>query len=631
MPGPAPSYDNKNNMASNVGLGKYSLCNEQFPKTLQQGFQELRESVCLCDIQLVAENRRFWAHRSVLAAASPYFRVMFTSDMREKTMEAVELKAIPAAGLKCALDFIYTSQLNADLDSIEDVLLASTHLQVSELTDCCAQILQGSLRVDNVFEILSLSEIYNLSAVKSNCLAFISRNLDVVLKTRQGSLLQLDWDCFLGVLRRDDVNSLVCESDILELAMKWLNYDLGSRESLLRQLVREIRLGLIFPSFVDYDSEFDLCSSAQLLRETVPEGSAYLHMLRRADRRLHTDSAFHNWFKIRSTRKGVLATCGKTTGSLECGEIMLLTGDCMDSWETISRRKGMYNHCTVVLNDFLYLIGGQNSWFSDTHEEEAVATVWRFDPRFRRWTELADMNVRRRRFHCSALGGGIYAVGGRGEGGLLFSAEHYNPAQDVWTHIRALPRPLSSHAGAVHHDQLYVCGGSSGEVFSDALFRYSPDRDEWTGLAPLRHARGFHSMTAVGDKIYVIGGVVTGRGRGAAGRSYSDLLVTECYSPHADQWTELSPLPAGHSQHGASSVGHTIYVLGGFSWTAEGFLSTVHLYDTQTDTWGPGTALPRPLVGLSSATLTIPRGLCRAHADDVTAPQDESATAQPME
>ncbi|KAI1885163.1 hypothetical protein AGOR_G00217360 [Albula goreensis] len=618
-------------MASNMGVGKYSFNNEQFPKTLQHGFQELRESMCLCDIRLVAENRSFWAHRSVLAAASPYFRVMFTSDMRERTMEAVELKAIPAAGLKCALDFIYTSQLSSNFESIEDVLLASTHLQVAELTECCALILKESLRVDNIFEILSLSERYNLSALKSQCLAFISQKLDAVLNTQESSLLQIDWDCFLGVIRRDDVNPLVCESDILELAMKWFNYDSRSREACLEQLVMEMRLGLIFPSDVDYESDGQLYSSAKLLREAVPEGGRYLRMLQRGDSRFQTDSAFQNWFKIRSTRKGVLATCGKTTGSLECGEIMVLTGESMDSWETISRRKGMYNHCTVVLDDYLYLIGGQNSWFNDNHEEEAVASVWRFDPRFRRWTALADMNVRRRRFHCSALRGGIYAVGGRGEGGLLFSAERYNPAQDAWTHIRALPRPLSSHAGAVYQEQLYICGGSSGEVFSDALFRYNPDRNEWTGLASLRHARGFHSMTAVGDKIYVIGGVVLGRGGDAAGRSYSDLLVTECYSPHVDQWTELSPLPAGHSQHGASAIGHTIYILGGFSWTAEGFLNTVHLYDTWTDTWGAGPTLPRPLVGLSSATLTIPWGLCQVHADEVTAEQDDDVAVESVE
>ncbi|KAJ8247189.1 hypothetical protein GJAV_G00259770 [Gymnothorax javanicus] len=604
-------------MASTVVIGKYSLSHEQFPKIIQQGLQELRETMCLCDIQLIAESSRFWAHRSVLAAASPYFKVMFSSDMRERTMEAVELKAIPAAGLKCALDFVYTSALSADFDNLEDVLLASTHLQITELTDCCAQILKDCLRVDNIFEILALSERYNLPELKSHCLAFISQNLDAVLNTRESSFLQVDWECFSGVLRRDDIHPLVCENDILELAIKWLNYAPEDREVWLEQLVQEIRLGLIFPSDGDYEGE--LRSSARLLCEAVPQGSTYLRMLRREDARLQTDSSYRNWFRIRSTRKGVLATCGKTTGSLECGEVMVLTGKRTDSWETISRRKGMYNHCTVVLNDFLYLIGGQNSWFSDTHEEEAVSSVWRFDPRFRRWSRLADMNVRRRRFHCSALGGGIYAVGGRGEGGLLFSAERYDPAHDRWTHIRALPRPLSSHAGAVHEEQLYVCGGSSGEVFSDALFCYSPDRDEWSSLAPLRHARGFHSMTAIADKIYVIGGVVIGGGGGQGGRSYSDLLATECYSPREDQWTALQPLPAGHSQHGASAVGHTIYILGGFSWSAEGFLSSVHLYDTLTDTWASGPALPRPLVGLSSATLTLPHGLCQAQGDDVTA------------
>ncbi|KAJ8283109.1 hypothetical protein COCON_G00056280 [Conger conger] len=606
-------------MASNVASGKYSLYNEQFPKSLQQGFQELRESVCLCDIQLVAEDRRFWAHRSVLAAASPYFRVMFSSDMRERTMEAVELKAIPAIGLECALDFIYTSLLNADFDSMEDVLLASTHLQVADLTDCCARILKEWLRVDNVFEILSLSERYDLPALKSHCIAFISQNLRAVLRTRENSLLQIDWECFSGLLRRDDVNPLVSESDILELAINWLNHDREGREQWLEPLVREIRLAIA---------------------RVGPAGDAYLRTLRRGDARFETDVSFHNWFKIRSTRKGVLATCGKTTGSLECGEIMVLTGKSMDSWDTISRRKGMYNHCTVVLDDFLYLIGGQNSWFSDNHEEEAVASVWRFDPRFHRWTKMADMNVRRRRFHCSVLGAGSMRWG-RGEGGLLFSAERYSPAHNRWTHIRALPRPpVQPCVGPCTRTSSDVCVDPPGTSPPSRGFHRRCSQTLCSATAPDRvqhhiYVSGRHTMPGTSAtpatspqlrvpqhespcNIYVIGGVVIGGG-GGRGRSYSDLLVTECYSPRDDQWTELRPLPAGHSQHGATAVGQTIYILGGFSWTAEGFLSAVHLYDTQSDTWAVGPPLPRPLVGLSSATLTLPHRVCPAHDDDVAA------------
>ncbi|MGH0127112.1 UNVERIFIED_CONTAM: hypothetical protein FKN15_052662 [Acipenser sinensis] len=213
--------------------------------------------------------------------------------------------------------------------------------------------------------------------------------------------------------------------------------------------------------------------------------------------------------------------------------------------------------------------------------------------------------VCRRRFQCNAMGSQIYAVGGRGERGILFSAECYNPTEDKWRYIKALPSPLSSHAGTVHQNELYVCGGSSGEVFSGSVFRYTPELDEWTTLPPLRHPRGFHNMTSVGDKIYVMGGVLLTSADGQR-RSYSDVKVTECYCPLSDQWTELSPLPVGHSQHGAAALGNKIYIMGGFSWEEERFLSTVHVYSCETDTWSTGPELPRPLVGLSSGTLTLP-------------------------
>ncbi|MGH0141760.1 UNVERIFIED_CONTAM: hypothetical protein FKN15_065255, partial [Acipenser sinensis] len=219
--------------------------------------------------------------------------------------------------------------------------------------------------------------------------------------------------------------------------------------------------------------------------------------------------------------------------------------------------------------------------------------------------DLPNQKVCRRRFQCNAMGSQIYAVGGRGERGILFSAECYNPTEDKWRYIKALPSPLSSHAGTVHQNELYVCGGSSGEVFSGSVFRYTPELDEWTTLPPLRHPRGFHNMTSVGDKIYVMGGVLLTSADGQR-RAYSDVKVTECYCPLSDQWTELSPLPVGHSQHGAAALGNKIYIMGGFSWEEERFLNTVHVYSCETDTWSTGPELPRPLVGLSSGTLTLP-------------------------
>ncbi|XP_028656585.1 kelch-like protein 9 isoform X1 [Erpetoichthys calabaricus] len=603
-------------MVSRDEMGKHCLYSQDFPTALQLGLRELWEANCLCDIRLVAENETFSAHKSVLAAASTYFRIMFTADMREKHMGAVELKGVTASGLKVALHFMYTSQLSADPSSLEDVLLTATYLQITQLTECCARLLQGALETDNFFTILTLSEKYDLLPLKEACLSFISQNLDVILERHELSLLRLDGCSLLTLLQRDDISPRMNERAIMSLAWRWLRHDLENRLPYLECLVNSVRLGLIFPpgySFEDSGENEDVA-----LLKLFPGAESYITVLSDPAVRHEEEGPFKNWFRIRSTRKGVLATCGKTNGSQGCQEIMILTNDEdieHNSWRTITQAEAKYNHCSLVLDDYLYIIGGQNSLLSGNHEEEATASVHRYDPRFNQWARLTDMNVCRRRFHCSAMHGHIYAVGGRGEGGILFSAERYSLTENKWKYIKTLPCPLSSHAGTVHQNKLYVSGGSSGEIFSNSVYRYSEQENKWEVLSPLRYARGFHSMTSAGDKIYVIGGVLITR-TNRQSRSYSDVKVTECYCPSTNQWTELSPLPVGHSQHGTTVLDNMVYIIGGFSWWYEGFLSSVHVYNCENDTWEAGPDLPRPLVGLSSGTLILPHYL----NDNITAP-----------
>ena len=64
----------------------------------------------LCDVVLVAGQRRIPAHRLVLSAASDYFAAMFTNDVREASMEEIKMKDVDPDALAAIVNFAYTGK-----------------------------------------------------------------------------------------------------------------------------------------------------------------------------------------------------------------------------------------------------------------------------------------------------------------------------------------------------------------------------------------------------------------------------------------------------------------------------------------------------------------------------------------
>lgn len=67
----------------------------------------------LCDVILVAGSKRIPGHRVVLSAASDYFAAMFTSDVREATMEEIQMKDVDPEALAALVHYTYTGELLA--------------------------------------------------------------------------------------------------------------------------------------------------------------------------------------------------------------------------------------------------------------------------------------------------------------------------------------------------------------------------------------------------------------------------------------------------------------------------------------------------------------------------------------
>ena len=64
----------------------------------------------LCDVVLIAGQRRIPAHRIVLSAASDYFAAMFTSDCREANEKEVLLQNIDSEALNELIQYMYTGE-----------------------------------------------------------------------------------------------------------------------------------------------------------------------------------------------------------------------------------------------------------------------------------------------------------------------------------------------------------------------------------------------------------------------------------------------------------------------------------------------------------------------------------------
>ena len=109
------------------------------PADIMSGLAEQRDTGILCDVELEVQGKFIPAHRSVLAAASPFFHAMFTAEFKEKDDKVVALNDITYDALNVVIKAIYEHDLVLTDDLVPEVLNASHLLQMSGIvTECRA-------------------------------------------------------------------------------------------------------------------------------------------------------------------------------------------------------------------------------------------------------------------------------------------------------------------------------------------------------------------------------------------------------------------------------------------------------------------------------------------------------------
>jgi non-specific serine/threonine protein kinase len=154
----------------------------------------------------------------------------------------------------------------------------------------------------------------------------------------------------------------------------------------------------------------------------------------------------------------------------------------------------------AVVGSFLYIAGG--------HTADGLArTTLAYPLRGGRWRSLPGPTPREH-LGVTALGGILYAVGGRKAGydTNLDVVESWRPGSSRWSRLPALPEPRGGTGVAAVAGSLVSVGGEAPEGTAAAVYAYRPGAPAWTRLADLPSPRHGLAVVGLGATVHVIGG-----------------------------------------------------------------------------------------------------------------------------
>uniref|UniRef100_A0A8B9J6K4 Kelch-like family member 5 n=1 Tax=Astyanax mexicanus TaxID=7994 RepID=A0A8B9J6K4_ASTMX len=198
----------------------------------------------LCDVVLLAGDRRIPAHRLVLSSVSDYFAAMFTSDVREAKQEEVKMEGVDPDALWVLVQYAYTGRLELREDTIESLLSAACLLQLSAVVQACCTYLMKQLHPSNCLGIRSFADAQGCQDLHKVAHNYTMEHFLGVMKNQEFLLLPASE--VEKLLASDDMN-VPDEETVVSALLSWVRHDPPARQSQLPGLLAHVRLPLLKP------------------------------------------------------------------------------------------------------------------------------------------------------------------------------------------------------------------------------------------------------------------------------------------------------------------------------------------------------------------------------------------------
>ena len=192
------------------------------------------------------------------------------------------------------------------------------------------------------------------------------------------------------------------------------------------------------------------------------------------------------------------------------------------------------------------------------------------------WKKIANMNTPGWNVNLAEIDGIIYAIGGDP---FRDRIESYDPLKNIWNVLTPMPTARQHSNCCVVNGRIYVMGGiTSWTHITDKTEVYNPNTDSWQTVSPLPNPYENPIIASIDNRIYVLCG---------------DILWM--YDTSSDKWEAKENCPAWISvMFGCAAINDKIIIAGGQNKEGKA-VSSVHIYNTTSNTWTRSTDLPKPI------------------------------------
>ena len=187
-------------------------------KTVLQRNEYMYNNELMSDVSFACgeSSRIFHAHKYVLATSSAVFFAMFYGNLAQKE-SPIRLPDTDEESFEEFLRFLYTDDCKITAENVVGIMYLAKKYLISSLTEKCCEILEASIKPDNVFVVLEQAVQFDEKELEAKCWGVVSDHTLECLNTEAFNNIGLH--SLNALLKKETL--AVTEVELFQAILKW--------------------------------------------------------------------------------------------------------------------------------------------------------------------------------------------------------------------------------------------------------------------------------------------------------------------------------------------------------------------------------------------------------------------------